>query len=715
MTNVDTESIIAWHRDADGVVTLTIDDPSSSVNTLNEAFQASMHASVERLAAELDSISGVIVTSAKKTFFAGADLRSLRDVTPDNVEQVFGWIEAIKADQRRLETLGKPVVAVLNGTALGGGFELALACHHRIMVDAPGVVVGLPEVTLGLLPGGGGVTRITRMLGIAAGMSKVMGEGRSFRPEQARELGLVDEVVPSVEEGLVAARAWIAEHPDSAQPWDRPGYRMPGGTPSTPALAAVLPAFGANLLKQLKGADYPAPKAILSAAVEGAQVDFDTALRIESRYLVRLLVNPVAKNMINAFFFDLQAIKKGGSRPEGMAPRAAHKVAVLGAGMMGAGIAYACARAGLEVLLKDVDVEAAARGKAYSEALMAKAVARGTSTTSRAEELLARITPTAEAADLRGCDVVIEAVFEDPALKQRVFGEVLDHVAPDALLCSNTSTLPITALAEGVSRSADFIGLHFFSPVDKMRLVEIIRGRQTSQEALARAYDLVLQLNKLPIVVNDSRGFFTSRVIGTFVDEGLTMVSEGVNPVSLERAATLAGYPVGPLQLSDELNLELMKRIRMAAQAASEGPEARENTSDRVVDVMIDQGRPSRKSGAGFYDYSADGRRQSLWAGLAELFPVSADQPPLDDLRDRLLFVEALETQRCIDEGVITAAADANIGSIFGIGYPAWTGGVVRFVEGYPGGRQAFLARADHLADRYGQRFRVPESLRSPR
>ncbi|MEU4980948.1 3-hydroxyacyl-CoA dehydrogenase NAD-binding domain-containing protein, partial [Streptomyces sp. NPDC021969] len=455
---------IRWEQDDTGVVTLVLDDPDQSANTMNQAFRDSLAAITDRLEAEKDSVRGVIVTSAKKTFFAGGDLRDLIRVTPETAQDLFDGGMAIKRNLRRIETLGKPVVAAMNGAALGGGYEIALACHHRVALDAPGSKIGCPEVTLGLLPGGGGVVRTVRMLGITDALLKVLLQGTQYNPRRAQENGLVDEVADSREDMLAKARAFIDAHPESAQPWDRPGYRIPGGTPSHPKFAANLPAFPANLRKQTNGAPYPAPRNIMAAAVEGSQVDFETAQVIEARYFVELAAGQTSKNMIQAFFFDLQAVNSGANRPQGVEPAKVGKVAVLGAGMMGAGIAYSCARAGIEVVLKDVSLESAVKGKAYSEKLCAKAVAKGRTSQAKADALLARITPTAGVADLAGCDAVIEAVFEDTSLKHKVFQEIEHVVAPDALLCSNTSTLPITALAEGVERQGDFIGLHFFSP-----------------------------------------------------------------------------------------------------------------------------------------------------------------------------------------------------------------------------------------------------------
>lgn len=702
---------IRWERSDDGVVTLVLDDPDQSANTMNNAFKASLTAVADRLEAECraepSSVRGVVFTSAKKTFFAGGDLRELIAATPADAGSVLEGSMTIKRDLRRIETLGVPVVAAVNGAALGGGYEIALACHHRIALDAPGSKIGLPEVTLGLLPGGGGVTRTVRLLGITDALLKVLLQGTQYDPRRALEAGLVHELAADRDELLAKARAFIDAHPESQQPWDVKGYRIPGGTPASPRFAANLPAFPANLRKQLGGAPYPAPRNILAAAVEGSQVDFETAQLIEARYFTELVTGQTAKNMIQAFFFDLQAVNSGASRPRDVSPRQVGKVAVLGAGMMGAGIAYACAKAGIEVVLKDVSEEAARKGKAYSEGLLAKALARGRTTEAKRDELLARITPTADVADLAGCDAVIEAVFEDPALKHKVFQEIQHVVAPDALLCSNTSTLPITLLAEGVERPVDFVGLHFFSPVDKMPLVEIIKGERTGDEALARAFDLVRQIRKTPIVVNDSRGFFTSRVIGRFINEGVAMIGEGAEPASVEQAAAQAGYPAKVLSLMDELTLTLPRKIREETRRAAEaaGETWTPHPADAVIDRMVEEfGRPGRSGGAGFYEY-ADGKRAGLWPGLREHFTKKDVEIPFEDMKERMLFSEALDTVRCLEEGVLTSVADANIGSILGIGFPGWTGGAVQYINGYEGGLPGFVTRARELAATYGDRF----------
>ncbi|MDF4252448.1 3-hydroxyacyl-CoA dehydrogenase NAD-binding domain-containing protein [Streptomyces sp. WMMB303] len=710
-----TSTTIRWDQDSTGIVTLTFDDPDQSANTMNAAFQTSLTAVADRLEAERESVRGVIMTSAKKTFFAGGDLRLLIRARPENAQEVFDNGMRIKRDLRRIETLGIPVVAALNGAALGGGLEIALACHHRVALDARGSRIGCPEATLGLLPAGGGVTRAVRLLGITDALLNVLLQGQQYRPAKAKEVGLVHEVVGTPEEMLAAARAFIEANPAAQQPWDVKGYRIPGGTPAHPKFAENLPAFPANLKKQTGGAPYPAQRNILAAAVEGAQVDFETAQVIEARYFVELACGQISTNMIQAFFFDLQAVNAGRSRPQGIAEREVAKVAVLGAGMMGAGIAYSCARAGIEVVLKDVTVEAAEKGKAYSAGLLEKALSRGKTTEADRDALLARITPTADPQAVAGCDVVIEAVFEDPALKHKVFQEIEHLVAPDALLCSNTSTLPITSLAEGVERRADFIGLHFFSPVDKMPLVEIIKGRETGDEALARAFDLVRRIRKTPIVVNDSRGFFTSRVIGHFINEGVALLAEGVDPATVEQAAAQAGYPAKVLSLMDELTLTLPRRIRDETRQAlrAEGGELPVHPADAVLDRMVEEfGRTGRSGGAGFYDYDENGKRAGLWPGLREHFAAEGDPGiPLEDMKERMLFSEALDTVRLFEEGVLTTVADANIGSIMGIGFPAWTGGVIQYINGYEGGPAGFVTRARELGERYGERFAVPALL----
>jgi 3-hydroxyacyl-CoA dehydrogenase/enoyl-CoA hydratase/3-hydroxybutyryl-CoA epimerase len=551
------------------------------------------------------------------------------------------------------------------------------------------------------------------MFGLQKALMEVLLQGQRRKPAAALEVGLVDELVSDPAELIPAAKAWVRANPDAVQPWDVKGYKIPGGTPSNPKFAAMLPAFPANLRKQLKGAPMPAPGAIMAAAVEGSQVDIDNALLLETQYFVSLATGQVSKNMIKAFFFDLQGIMKGGSRPKGHEKYTAKKLVVLGAGMMGAGIAYVSARAGMEVILKDVTMESAQKGKAYSEKLLAKAVSRGKMTQEAADAVLARITPTDDPADAKGADLLIEAVFEDPALKKKVYAEIEPYLAWDALLASNTSTLPVTGLAEAVTRPADFIGMHFFSPVDKMPLLEIVVGEQTSDAAIAKAVDVALQIKKTPIVVNDSRGFFTSRVIGTFMGEAAAMLGEGIPAATIEQAALQAGYPTGPLALFDEVSLVLGHRIREASREAAEaeGWEFPGHPSYPVIDKMVlEFERGGRAAGAGFYDYE-DGKRVGLWPGLVQTWGSDIDPASVDfaELQERMLFVEAIDSVRCYEEGVLRNVPDANIGSIFGIGFPPWTGGVLQYINGY--GLSEFVARARELAAKYGPRFEPPASL----
>ena len=705
----DNENTISW-AEADGVVTLTFDDPAQSVNTMRAAYLASMDVVLERLRS-YKGLTGVILASAKKTFFAGGDLHELLAAGPDDAAALTAFTTCAKGQLRTLETLGVPVVAALEGSALGGGLELAFAAHHRVCADNVRIRIGLPEVTLGLLPGGGGVVRTVRMLGLDTALDKVLLSGKSYAPADALTLGLIDEIVPA-DDVMSAARRWITTNPDAKQRWDR-SAAIPGGTAYDPVVEASLAVRTAELRAKHKGAPMPAPAAILCTAVESTQVDVDTAFTVETRYFVELATSPIAKNIIQGAFFDRQSIASGASRPDGYPTHRAQRLGVIGAGMMGAGIALSAATVGIEVFLKDVDVPAAERGRAYAEKVLGKQVARGSRTEQAAAEILARIHPVADAADLAGVDLVIEAVFEDYDLKARVFGEVLDVVAPDAVLASNTSTLPIGELASAVDRPADFIGLHFFSPAERMELVEIVVGEQTSDATLAKAFDIALQLRKTPIVVGDGRGFFTSRVILNRLLEAAAMVGEGISPSSIEQASRQAGYPLGTLALADETSLALPHKIygQFRAEAARVGDAFNEHPGDEVLTRMVEElERPGRASGAGYYDY-IDGRRSGLWSGLEDQFGPSRPAEDLREVMDRLLFVEAIDTARCLESGLLRSTADANVGSMLGIGFPTWTGGAAQFVTGYPGGVAGFVARARELAERYGPRFLPPESL----
>ncbi len=633
---------IRYEKGQDNVVVLTMDMPGQSANTMNGVYREAMAKTIARLEAEKEGIAGVVLTSAKKTFFAGGDLNELIKVTKADAPAFYQGILELKGQLRRLETLGKPVVAAINGAALGGGWEICLACHHRIALDNPGVQLGLPEVTLGLLPGGGGIVRMVRLLGLEKALP-YLAEGKKVRPAEALKAGLIHELADSPEEMLEKARAWILANPAAKQPWDSAGYKIPGGTPASPNVAQMLAIAPSVLRDKTKGC-FPAPEKIMCAAVEGAQVDFDTAQLIEARYFTELTTGQVAKNMIGTFWFQLNEINAGKSRPQGYPVRATKKVGVLGAGMMGAGM-------------------------------------------------------------------IIEAVFEDRALKGKVTAEAEKHALADAVVASNTSTLPITGLAQAVARPEKFIGLHFFSPVDKMPLVEIIRGEKTSDETLARGFDYVLQIKKTPIVVNDSRGFFTSRVFGTFTNEGIAMLGEGVSAAMIDNQARQAGMPVGPLAISDEVSLSLMTHIRnqTARDLEAEGKALPTHPAFAVIDLMVNEyKRPGKAAGAGFYDYPANGRKH-LWAELKSRFEKPDAQISAEDVRDRLLFIQAIETVRCVEEGVLHSTADANIGSIFGIGFAAWSGGALQFINQY--GLKDFIARAQYLVEQYGERFEPPALL----
>jgi len=700
---------IRYEKGQDGIVVLTLDMPGQSANTMNGAYREAMAATVQRLEAEKDDLAGVVITSAKKTFFAGGDLNELIKVDKAHAKDFYDGVLVLKAQLRRLETLGKPVVAAINGAALGGGWEICLACHYRVALDDKSVQLGLPEVTLGLLPGGGGVVRMVRMLGLEKALPYLL-EGKKVRPQQALLAGLVNELAADRDELLAKSRAWILANPDAKQPWDNKGYQIPGGTPSSPKVAQML-AIAPSILRSKTQGCFPAPEKILCAAVEGAQVDFDTAHLIETRYFTELVTGQVAKNMIGTFWFQLNEINAGRSRPQGYAPYVTRKVGVLGAGMMGAGIAYVSASAGIDVVLKDINLAAAEKGKAHSAALLDKKVSRGQLTAEQRETTLARILPTASDDDLAGCDLIIEAVFEDRELKAKVSAAAQHVVGTDAVIASNTSTLPISGLATAVPDQAKFIGLHFFSPVDKMPLVEIIKGVRTSDATLARGFDFVLQIKKTPIVVNDSRGFFTSRVFGTFTNEGIAMLGEGVAAPMIETEARKAGMPVGPLAVSDEVSLSLMSHIRQQAakDLQAEGKAVPTHPATAVIDLLVNEyKRVGKAAGGGFYEYPNGGQKY-LWPELKSRFERPDQRISPQDVRDRLLFIQAIETVRCVEEGVLMSTADANVGSIFGIGFAAWSGGALQFINQY--GLNDFIARARYLAEQYGERFAPPALL----
>ncbi|MES2071159.1 MAG: 3-hydroxyacyl-CoA dehydrogenase NAD-binding domain-containing protein [Pseudomonadota bacterium] len=706
--------MINYSKDSNGIVTLTIDMPNQAVNTMNAAFQAALGASVTRLEQEKDGIAGVILASGKDSFFAGGDLRELIKIQPEHAQDCLNMVEQNKAILRRLETLGKPVVAAINGSALGGGLELALACHYRVALDNPKTKIGFPEVTLGLLPGAGGVVRTVRLLGLQEAMPYLV-EGKQIGSAAALKAGFIHAIANSREQMLQQAAAWILANPQAKQPWDVDGYKLPGGTPSSPKLLPMIMVAPAMLRDKTRG-NYPAPEAILAAMVEGAQVDFDNALKIEGRYFTHLATGQVAKNMIGTLFFQMQEISAGKSRPKDVPKWKASKVGILGAGMMGAGIAAVTAARGIPCVLKDISLEQAEKGKQATAASLEKKVKQGRLAADKAAAQLALIHATGDAQDLAGCDLIIEAVYEQRELKAKVTQEAAPYLAASGIMASNTSTLPITGLATAFAEQDRFIGLHFFSPVEKMQLVEIIKGANTSADTLARAYDYVQQIGKTPIVVNDSRGFFTSRVFGTFVNEGIAMLAEGLPPALIENAALSVGMPVGPLAVQDEVSLSLSLHVASQTRAdlEAEGKSWTPHPAAAVVEQMVKEyKRAGKAAGAGFYEYPSDpklnGGKKYLWPELTRLYVKPDVSLPYEDVRDRILYIQAIETIRCLQENVLESARDANIGSIFGIGFPAWTGGAIQFVNHV--GPKKFAERAEQLRQVYGERFAPPALL----
>ena len=701
----------------DDIATITFDEPGSVVNTMSQQWQQDMAALAAQLTRDKDTIKGIILASAKSTFFAGADLTSVMRLTAADASALFTEIEGVKKSFHTIESLGKPVVSCLNGTALGGGWEVALIGHYRIAVDDHKIQFGLPEVTLGLLPGAGGVTKMTRHLGLVGAQPYLL-EGKTFSPTEAKVLGLVHELITPSDQVATDLRsralAWIATHPSAQHPWEEKDYKVPGGTPVNPKLANLLVLAPAVIRQKTRGL-FPAPEAILACMVEGLQVDLPTALRIESRALAKLMTGRNARAMVNTFFFNLNAIKSGQSRPGNSARFKPVKVGLLGAGMMGAGIAFAQASKGITTVLKDVSQDKADAGKAYSAKLTQARVDKGRLSAAEQQQVLARIHTTDQLADLAGCDLIIEAVFENRELKARVTQKAEPMLAPGGFFASNTSTLPISGLAAASVAADKFIGIHFFSPVDKMKLVEIIRGQQTSDDTVARAFDYVQAIGKIPIVVNDSRGFFTSRVFGTFVMEGAAMLGEGIPAAAIENAGLQCGMPVGPLAVLDETALTLSLHVteQTRSDLAAEGKIYAASPGELLVERMVKEfKRPGRAGGGGFYDYpSVKGVKKSLWPQLKPLFEKADMAWDITDLKDRLLYRQAVETARCLSENVLTSVHDANIGSIFGIGFPAWTGGAMQFIYGM--GVPAFVKRADELAARFGDGFALTDEVKA--
>jgi len=695
--------------DSDGIAVVTIDLKDRSMNVVSPEFIAEFDQAIDHIAGD-ENIKGAVVTSGKSSFIAGADLLQIVDeIAPGADPKVaFAKWSGLQALYRKLETCGKPVVAAINGTALGGGLELCLACHYRVAADNPKAKLGQPEVQVGLLPGAGGTQRLPRMIGLEAALPMLL-QGTHLSPEKATELGIVDQLVDSGQE-VDAAKQWILSGGEAVQPWDKKGFKVPGGAGLMNPKAIQTQMFGVALLQKTTNHNYPAPIAIMSAVYEGSVLPIDTALQIESKYFAELLTNVVTRNMIRTLFVNKGAADKLARRPQGIDKSKVTKLGVLGAGMMGAGVAFVSARAGIQVILLDRSKDGAEKGKDYSRQLLQKRVDRGRMTAEAAADLLELIQTTDDYADLDGCEYVIEAVFEDRGIKADVTSRTEAVIGSDAIFGSNTSTLPITGLAEASQRPESFIGIHFFSPVDKMPLVEVIVGEKTSDEAIARTLDYIQQIRKTPIVVNDSRGFYTSRVFSTFTREGIAMLAEGVNPALIENVAKHAGMPVGPLAVTDEVSLELAYKIGKQTKADL-GDDYVETPADAVMEKMVvDLDRRGKRFGAGFYEYP-DGGSKHLWHGLAEQFPMADVQPSPEDVKTRLLYVQAIDAARCLEEGVLTHPADGDVGSIFGWGFPAYTGGTLSFIETV--GLRAFVAEADRLAEKHGARFEVPKGLRA--
>lgn len=704
-------SVFKYEKDNDGIVTVTM-DMTGPVNAMNAEYGAAMEETLAKLEAE-QGLSGVVFASAKKVFFAGGDLNDLVKADASQAPAFFAATERMKQGLRRIEKLPVPVVAAINGAALGGGYEICLACNHRVAFDHKSVQIGLPECSLGLYPGGGGVVRLTKLIGVEKALPFIL-ESKRLVPSKALAAGMIDATVESLDALIPAAKKFILDSQDNAeaaiQPWDKKAYRIPGGAINSPKNAQLAVMAPAMLNQKTRGL-MPQMTAAMDVAFQASVLDIDTALRVEGREFTRIATNPVAKNMISTFFFQLNKINGGASRPKEQEKNLTRKVGILGAGMMGQGIAYVSAMAGIEVVLKDISQDSADKGKAYSEKLLQKRVSRGQMDEAKAKSVLDLILPTASNEDLQGCDLIIEAVFENIELKHKITKELEPYLSDDGFWGSNTSTLPITQLAEGSAKPENFIGIHFFSPVDKMPLVEIICGEKTSDEALAKAFDYTQQIRKTPIVVNDSLGFFTSRTFGTYLDEAAHLLIEGANPVRIDAAGRAIGMPVGPLQVHDETSQELSRKANETwAEMGVTDKWGNGDAMRRVInDLTVDNNRGGRYHGGGYYEYHADGSK-NIWPQLYDLYYKDDFQITDKDIQDRLMFRQVIETLKCLQTGVLRSVADANVGSIFGIGAPAHTGGFVQFVNTY--GFEQFIERCKELEAQYGARFVCPEIVK---
>ncbi len=706
---------IRLEKDSDGIVELIFDQPGKTVNTMGAEYDQAMRAAVAELESMVAAggVTGIYVRSGKPgQFFAGGDIKEMLEMdlnaSEEKKTEMFDGIMATKAPLRKLETLGVPVAVGVNGACLGGGFEIALACHHRVAMN--GVQLGLPEAMIGLMPGAGGVVRMTYLLGMQEAIG-LISQGKRLAADKALQKGLIHELADSEEELAAKAKAWIKANPEAKQPWDSEGYQMPGGGPADEANQGLTFFGPSNVMTQTKNL-MPAQNAIFACVVDCARVDFDTAQKVEGRYFLYLLLNQVSRNMMTAFFVQMEALNKGASRPQGVDKTEVKKLGILGAGQMGAGIATVAAQKGIEVVLKDISQENADKGKAYAEAFYNKRIERKRLTEEAKAECLGRIKATDSYADMADCDLVIEAVFEDRKIKALVTKDTEAVLKADGVFASNTSALPITELAEASVRPENFIGMHFFSPAEKMPLVEIIRGAKTSDETLAKAFDLTQKLGKTPIVVNDAPGFFTTRVIGKTVSQGATMVEEGINPVLIESAARDNGSPVGPLAAIDEISQETAYKngLQAKADAEAQGKEWQDSAASRVIGRLVNEfGRKGKVHGGGYYEYPQSGQKH-IWPGLKDAFaPNGYKEIPYEDIKDRLVFSQCLEAVRAMEEGVITNVGDGNIGSIMGIGFPAQTGGAFQAINAY--GLKAFVERAKYLEQQYGSDFAVPQLL----
>ncbi|MTJ05793.1 MAG: 3-hydroxyacyl-CoA dehydrogenase [Sediminimonas qiaohouensis] len=704
-------------KDADGVAVITWDCPGKSMNVLSTEALMALDGLIDDALAD-DAVKGIVITSGKKDFAGGMDLNALAKMKEDAGDEpargLFEGIMQMHGALRKIERAGmdpktnkggKPIASALPGTAVGIGLELPLATHRVFAADNPKAKIGLPEIMVGIFPGAGGTTRLVRKLG-AMGASPYLLEGKLIDPKKAKGAGIIDEVV---EDPMAAARDWVlnAKDDDLVKPWDAKGYKMPGGAPYNPAGFQTFVGASAMVNGRTQGA-FPAAKALLSAVYEGALVPFDTALKIEARWFTNVLMNPSSAAMIRSLFLNKEALEKGANRPEAPDQRV-QKLGVLGAGMMGAGITLVSAQAGMEVVLIDQDQAAADKGKAYTADYMDKGIKRGKATEEKKTATLDRITATTDYAALEGCDLIIEAVFEDPKIKADVTRRTLDVVGPDCIFASNTSTLPITDLARASDKPEQFIGIHFFSPVEKMALVEIIKGKQTGDRAVAKALDYVRQIRKTPIAVNDARFFYANRCIIPYINEGMRMVKEGVAPALVDNAARQLGFPVGPLQLVDETSIDLGAKIARATKAAM-GDDYPDDEVDEIIFFMEGEGRLGRKSKAGFFDYDEKGKRLGYWSGLADKYPRLEEQPDLIEVQHRLMFAQVLEAVRALEEGVLEDIREGDVGAILGWGFAPWSGGPFSWLDIL--GTPYAAERCDQLTKEVGPRFTCPALLR---